>query len=315
MTRLVDDLLDVSRITRSTVALNKTAVDVRKLINDAMDGSMQWFQARHQETSVAVPEEKLEIDADPVRLNQVVQNLLHNASKFTPQGGRIELSATRDEGHVVITVKDNGTGMSEELTASAFELFKQGQQGIDRPEGGLGVGLTLVDRLVALHGGTVRARSDGPGKGSEFTVRLPARRPQTSSHPTIATDEDRAHPIARRRILVIDDNLDAANALRYLLENDGHEVKVAVEGSAGLALAHQFKPDFLLLDIGLPNLNGYEIAKRVRQDESLHHVTIIAITGYGQSNDRARALAAGFDHHMTKPVEFHSLQKLFRVMT
>jgi CheY-like chemotaxis protein len=262
-----------------------------------------------------VPDERLEIDADPVRLNQVIQNLLHNASKFTPQGGRIELRAAREDDHIVIAVKDNGVGMSEELVASAFDLFKQGQQGIDRPEGGLGVGLTLVDRLVALHGGTVRARSDGPGKGSEFTVRLPTRRLQASGHPPAMAGEDDAPPIAHRRILVIDDNLDAANALRYLLENDGHEVQVAVDGSAGLALARQFKPDFLLLDIGLPNLNGYEIAKRIRQDDSLRNVTIIAITGYGQSNDRARALAAGFDHHMTKPVEFHSLQKLFRVTT
>jgi PAS domain S-box-containing protein len=315
MTRLVDDLLDVSRITRSTVALNKTAVDVRKLINDAMDGSMQWFEARHQATSVAVPEERLEIDADPVRLNQVIQNLLHNASKFTPQGGRIELTAAREDDHVVITVKDNGIGMTAELAACAFELFKQGHQGIDRPEGGLGVGLTLVDRLVALHGGTVSAQSGGPGKGSEFTVRIPARAQQTPRQPTSRSDEDDAHPIAHRRVMVIDDNLDAANALRYLLENDGHEVKVAVDGSAGLAVARQFKPDFLLLDIGLPNLNGYEIARRMRQDETLRHVTIIAITGYGQSNDRARALAAGFDHHMTKPVEFHTLQKLFRVTT
>jgi CheY-like chemotaxis protein len=315
MTRLVDDLLDVSRITRSTVALNKTAVDVRKLINDAMDGSMQWFEARHQATSVAVPEERLEIDADPVRLNQVIQNLLHNASKFTPQGGRIELTAAREDDHVVITVKDNGIGMTAELAACAFELFKQGHQGIDRPEGGLGVGLTLVDRLVALHGGTVSAQCGGPGKGSEFTVRIPARAQQTPRQPTSRSDEDDAHPIAHRRVMVIDDNLDAANALRYLLENDGHEVKVAVDGSAGLAVARQFKPDFLLLDIGLPNLNGYEIARRMRQDETLRHVTIIAITGYGQSNDRARALAAGFDHHMTKPVEFHTLQKLFRVTT
>jgi CheY-like chemotaxis protein len=276
---------------------------------------MQWFEARHQETSVAVPEARLEIDADPVRLNQVIQNLLHNASKFTPQGGRIELSAAGEGDHVVITVKDNGVGMNEELAASAFELFKQGQQGIDRPEGGLGVGLTLVDRLVALHGGTVRAQSDGPGKGSQFTVRIPARSQQTPRRPASDPGADNALPIAHRRILVIDDNLDAANALRYLLENDGHEVKVAVDGSAGLAVARQFKPDFLLLDIGLPNLNGYEIARRMRQDETLRHVTIIAITGYGQSNDRARALAAGFDHHMTKPVEFHTLQKLFRVTT
>jgi PAS domain S-box-containing protein len=317
MTRLVDDLLDVSRITRSTVALNKTSVDARKLIRDAVDGSMQWFQARHQELAVALPEDKLEIDADPVRLNQVVQNLLHNAAKFTPHGGRIELSAGREGEEVVVSVKDNGVGMTAELAASAFELFKQGQQGLDRPEGGLGVGLTLVERLVGLHGGSVRAHSEGPGKGSRFVVRLPLR----GSHPTgagaglVGLRDEQSGEALRRRVLVVDDNVDAANALRYLLENEGHEVKVAGDGPTGLALARDFRPDFLLLDIGLPRMNGYEIAKQVRDDKTLHHVTIIAITGYGQANDRARTSAAGFDHHLTKPVEFQSLQKLFRVAT
>jgi PAS domain S-box-containing protein len=315
MTRLVDDLLDVSRITRSTVALNKITVDVRKLVREAVDGSMQWFQARQQEIAVAVPEEKLEIEADPVRLNQVVQNLLHNAAKFTPNGGKVELSVTREGQEVALTVKDNGMGMSPELAASAFELFKQGKQGIDRPEGGLGVGLTLVERLVGLHGGTVQAHSEGPGKGSRFVVRLPARMAKHGGPGATGSGEEQGGQGLRRRILVVDDNVDAANALRYLLENDGHEVKVTDDGIAGLALARDFKPDFLLLDIGLPRMNGYEIAKQVREDKALRNVTIIAITGYGQVNDRARASAAGFDHHLTKPVEFHSLQKLFRVTT
>jgi PAS domain S-box-containing protein len=313
MTRLVDDLLDVSRITRSTVALNKITVDVRKLVREAADSSMQWLQARQQEMTVAVPEEKLEIEADPVRLNQVVQNLLHNAAKFTPNGGKIELSVAREAQEVVLSVKDNGIGMTPELAASAFELFRQGQQGIDRPEGGLGVGLTLVERLVGLHGGTVQAHSDGPGKGSRFVVRLPARAAPHAGPGAPGSGEEQSR--LRRRILVVDDNVDAANALRYLLENDGHEVKVAGDGPAGLALARDFRPDFLLLDIGLPRMNGYEIAKQVREDKTLRNVTIIAITGYGQASDRVRASAAGFDHHLTKPVEFHSLQKLFRVTT
>jgi CheY-like chemotaxis protein len=206
-------------------------------------------------------------------------------------------------------------GMTPELAASAFQLFKQGQQGIDRPEGGLGVGLTLVERLIGLHGGTVRAHSEGPGKGSRFVVRLPARTASDAGAGTNGSGEEHSGKGLRRRILVVDDNVDAANALRYLLENDGHEVKVAGDGPAGLALARDFRPDFLLLDIGLPRMNGYEIAKQVREDEALRNVTIIAITGYGQVNDRALASAAGFDHHLTKPVEFHSLQKLFRVTT
>jgi PAS domain S-box-containing protein len=313
MTRLVDDLLDVSRITRSTVALNKITVDLRQLIREAVDGSMQWFQARQQEMAVAVPEEKLEVDADPVRLNQVVQNLLHNAAKFTPNGGKIELSAGREGKEVVLSVKDNGIGMTPELAASAFELFKQGQQGLDRPEGGLGVGLTLVERLVRLHGGTVRAYSEGPGKGSRFVVRLPARVAKHAGAGAPGLGDEQSGQGLRRRILVVDDNVDAANALRYLLENEGHEVKVAGDGPAGLALARDFRPDFLLLDIGLPRMNGYEIAKQVREDKTLCNVTIIAITGYGQASDRACASAAGFDHHLTKPVEFQSLQTLFRV--
>ena len=202
-----------------------------------------------------------------------------------------------------------------ELAASAFQLFKQGQQGIDRPEGGLGVGLTLVERLVGLHGGTVRAHSEGLGKGSRFVVCLPARMVKDAGSGASGSGEEQSGQEPRRRILVVDDNVDAANALRYLLENDGHEVKVAGDGAAGLALARDFRPDFLLLDIGLPRMNGYEIAKQVREDKTLRNVTIIAITGYGQANDRARTSAAGFDHHLTKPVEFHSLQKLFRVTT
>ncbi len=313
MTRLVDDLLDASRVTRSTVSLSKTRVDLQKLVRDAVDASAQWMQTRQHTLAVALPDEKLEIDADPVRLNQVVQNLLHNAAKFTPNGGKIEVGAMRDGDHAVIRVKDNGIGMTPQLLKSAFELFKQGQQGIDRPEGGLGVGLTLAERLVALHGGSIEARSEGLGKGSEFVVRLPIQHSAVAT-PVKAAENDGV-PAVRRRLLVVDDNLDAANALRYLLENDGHEVKVAADGIAGVALAREFRPDVLLLDIGLPRLSGYDIAKEIRSDDSLRNVVIIAITGYGQPEDRARAMASGFDHYLTKPVEFGELRRLFRVAT
>jgi len=313
MTRLVDDLLDASRVTRSTVSLSKVRLDLCKLVRDAVDASAQWMQARQHALVVSLPEGKLEIDADPVRLNQVIQNLLHNAAKFTPNGGRIEIAAERDDDQVLVRVKDNGIGMTPQMVKSAFELFKQGQQGIDRPEGGLGIGLTLAERLVTLHGGAIEARSKGPGHGSEFIVRLPVQ--QGAAATAKGAVEDDVAPGAQRRVLVVDDNLDAANALRYLLENDGHEVKVAADGAAGLELARDFKPDVLLLDIGLPRLSGYEIAKQIRGDESLRHVTIIAITGYGQADDRTRALAAGFDHYLTKPVEFSALRRLFRVTT
>ena len=311
MARLVDDLLDVSRITRSTVALSKATLDLRKTVREAADASMQWMQSRRHEVALALPEERLEVEADPVRLNQVIQNLLHNAAKFTPNGGRVDVSVTRDGGDAVLSVRDNGIGMSPELVATAFQLFRQGQQTIDRPEGGLGVGLTLVERLVALHGGTVHASSAGPGQGSEFVVRLPLHQGGA------AVDEAAGAPQADdtpspRRILVVDDNADAANALRFLLEKDGHEVKVATDGAEGLEAARDFKPDVLLLDIGLPRLSGYDIARHVRDDPSLSSAMLVAVTGYGQAQDRKRSRDAGFDHHLTKPVDVEALRRLLR---
>lgn len=310
MARLVDDLLDVSRITRAAVTLSRQRIDVLALLRESVDASLQWMQARHQELSVRLPQGVIEIDADAVRLSQVIQNLLHNAAKFTPRGGKIELSAALETDGVAIHVKDNGIGMTPEVAASAFEMFSQGHQGIDRHEGGLGVGLTLVQRLVGLHGGTVQAHSEGAGKGSEFVVRLPlAREPGAQATPSSAAAASLA---SQRRILIVDDNADAANALRYLLENDGHHVELASDGSSGLALAHRLKPDVLLLDIGLPRLNGYDFARQVRSDEALKNATLIAITGYGQPGDQLRAVKAGFDHHMTKPIEFQQLQELLR---
>ncbi|MGE5641197.1 MAG: PAS domain S-box protein [Clostridia bacterium] len=311
MTRLVDDLLDVSRITRATVVLSRSAVDVRKAIREAADAAVQWIQPRRHSLVLELPDEPLEVEADPVRLNQIVLNLLHNAAKFTPEGGRITAAAAREGGDVVLRVRDNGIGMTPELVENAFELFRQGQQAIDRPEGGLGVGLTLVERLTTLHGGSVEARSEGPGRGSEFVVRLPARPAGTPAEPP-APAEEGDHGSARR-ILVVDDNIDAANALRYLLQNDGHDVRISTDGASGLALAREFRPDVLLLDIGLPRLSGYEIARAVRADASLAHATIIAVTGYGQQQDRERSSAAGFDHHLTKPVEFRALQRLLKL--
>ncbi|MBV8030387.1 MAG: PAS domain S-box protein [Betaproteobacteria bacterium] len=312
MTRLVDDLLDVSRITRSTVALSRARVDLRRSIREAADASAQWIQSRGHELVIELPEEPLETEADPVRLSQVIQNLLHNAAKFTPNGGRIVVRAGRSGEHVTFSVEDTGIGMSPELVRTAFELFKQGQQSIDRPEGGLGVGLTLVERLVTLHGGSIEAASEGPGQGSKFSVRLPA---YAGSEPAEADAEGADEGSARRlRIVIVDDNADAANALRYLLENEGHEIRVATNGPAGLAAAREFRPEALLLDIGLPELNGYEIARQVRADSKLPRMTIIAITGYGQPQDRARTAAAGFDHHLTKPVEFSALRRLLRAV-
>src|SRR5258706_593095 len=207
MTRLVDDLLDASRGTRSTVSLSKMRLDLHKLVRDAVDAATQWVQMRHHHLTVSLPDDKLEIEADPVRLNQVIQNLLHNAAKFTPNGGKIQIAAAREGDRAVIRVKDNGIGMTPQLLKSAFELFKQGQQGIDRPEGGLGVGLTLAERLVALHGGSVEARSEGLGHGSEFIVRLPMQHGALA--PPAKEAEDESVPPVPRRPLVGHDNPDA----------------------------------------------------------------------------------------------------------
>jgi len=309
ITRLIDDLLDVSRITRAAIPLNRRALDACALVRTAAEGSMQWIQARGHELSIELPpNEALTVLGDEARLTQVLHKLLHNAARYTPEGGRVSIAARRENDEVVICVKDNGVGMDAGLLHSAFDLFKQGQQAAQRPQGGLGIGLTLVQRLVRLHGGTVEAHSAGPDRGSEFSVRLPAVNEAPASE-AAAPERPGSTP---RKVLVIDDNSDAANALRMLLENDGHNVRVAHDGVSGLALAREYRPEYLLLDIGLPRLNGYDIAASVRGDPELRHTTLVAITGYGQVHDRARTAAVGFDHHLTKPVEFSALQELFR---
>ena len=311
LTRLVDDLLDVSRITRSAIALSKQPLDARGVVRAAVAASMQWIEARRHKLSVDVPQdEPLTVLGDEARLTQVVQNLLDNAAKYTREGGEVAVSARREDGDVLIAVKDTGIGMDAELLQSVFDVFKQGEQALHRPEGGLGLGLTLVQRLVRLHGGSVEARSEGANRGAEFIVRLPALQAATGAAEP-APKEMRPAPLPRR-VLVIDDNNDAAHALRLLLESDGHQVKVAHDGASGLALAREYRPEYLLLDIGLPRLSGYEIAASVRADPALKDTTIVAITGYGQLHDRARTAAVGFDHHLTKPVEFKALQELFR---
>ncbi len=309
--RLVEDLLDVSRITRSALVLDRRPADVRPILRHAVDASRQWFDQRQQNFNVSLPGAPLVSDVDEVRLSQIVQNLLHNSAKYTPNGGHIELSAVRDGEEVVIRVRDDGIGMTPDMLSSAFELFKQAQQGLDRSQGGLGVGLTLVQRLVRMHDGTVQARSDGPGRGSEFIVRLPLR-PEPAIVRPAAEQSISQGSGARRRILVVDDNRDAAQALRLLLESEGHEVQVASDGPSGLAAAKEYRPDVALLDIGLPKMNGYELARHMREESSLEGTLLVAVTGYGQMHDRARASASGFHHHLVKPVEFGALQQLLR---
>ncbi len=314
MARLVDDLLDVSRISRAAVVLDRKPIDLRSVVRNAADASRQWFDEREQVFEALLPDERLMVDADEVRLNQVVQNLLHNAAKYTPNGGRITLEAAREGEHALVRVRDSGVGMSSELLSSAFDLFKQGSQGLERSQGGLGVGLTLVQRLVTLHGGTVEAHSEGPGHGSEFVVRLPRHEEPAIVRETAVCPQAHAGSGRARRILLVDDNRDAAQALCLLLEGDGHEVQVADDGVSGLERARAWRPEIVLLDIGLPKMDGYEIAQRIRSDPALENTVLVAVTGYGQMHDRARASACGFDHHLVKPVDFTALQEVLRAL-
>jgi two-component system CheB/CheR fusion protein len=300
LTKLVDDLLDVSRITRGTVRLEVRRVAAGDAIAPAIDTWRHLIGERRQELVLEIPEQPLWVDADPTRLAQVVSNLLHNAANFTPRGGRITLTLSEEDGSVVIRVRDNGAGMDPEVLRTVFDLFVQGPPPVEGRPGGLGLGLTLVRRLVEMQGGTVEGVSAGPGRGSEFTVRLPAAAPasgEAEAPPRVPKSSGSA-----RRVLVVDDNLDAREALRFLLEDEGHAVATAADGPQALEQARSFLPEIVLLDIGLPGMDGYEVARRLRSVPGCADAVIVAVSGYGQAEDRARSSAAGFDEHLLKPV-------------
>jgi PAS domain S-box-containing protein len=310
MTRLVDDLLDVSRITRGKIELRKQRVDLATIVNSAVEASRPLIEKWSHELTVTVPPQPIYLEADPARLAQVLSNLLNNAAKYTDQGGRIGLTVERQGGQVLIRVRDNGIGISAEMQSRVFDLFTQVDLSVERSEGGLGIGLTLAQRLVEMHGGSVEARSDGPGKGSEFIVRLPmAGDLQRKGPQGTAGGEELAAPPAQR-ILVVDDNRDAADSLGMLLRMMGNEVHTAHDGLEAVGAVATFQPDVVLLDLGLPKLNGYEVARRIREQEGGADILLVALTGWGQEEDRRRSREAGFDRHMTKPVEFDTLRKL-----
>jgi PAS domain S-box-containing protein len=309
MTRLVDDLLDVSRITRGKIELRKELVDLSEIMERAVEASRPLVERWGHQLTVTLPPQPVRLEADAARLAQVFSNLLNNSAKYTDQGGQISLSAAMEGDEVVISVRDNGMGIPTEMLPRIFDLFTQVDRALDRSEGGLGIGLTLVKRLIEMQGGTVQAKSEGPGKGSEFELRLPASQPaersQTEPQPPKETPNQPGC-----RILVVDDNRDAAESLSMLLRRLGHEVHTAHDGLEGVEAAAEFRPDVVLMDIGLPKLNGYEAASRVREGPGGAELLLIALTGWGQEGDRRRSQAAGFDYHMTKPVEFKALQKL-----
>jgi PAS domain S-box-containing protein len=300
LTRLVDDLLDVSRITSGKIALRKEAVDLQVPILSAVDGARPSFERKRQVFEFHHDGSPLPVSGDETRLTQIVLNLLSNASKYTPPGGHITLLLERSDKQAVIRVSDDGMGIAPDLLPRMFDLFVQGERGLDRSEGGLGLGLTLVRRLVDLHGGTVSASSQGLGRGSEFEVRLPldlaGPRPVEEK---VAPAESSS---ATYRVLVVDDNEDSATTMATLVGMWGHDVRTAHDADSALKAAAEHRPDVVLLDIGLPHISGYEVAEQLRALPGLEHAVLIAMTGYGQEEDRRRTREAGFTHHLTKPV-------------
>ena len=314
MVRLVDDLLDVSRITRGRVELRRERVAIADVVARAAEAARPLMEERGHELSVRVPPEPVAVDADPVRLEQIVSNLLQNAARYTEGKGHVAVGVAKEGGEAVIRVSDDGIGIAPEMLDRVFELFVQGERPRNRSAEGLGIGLTLVRNLVELHGGRVEARSDGPGRGSAFTVRLPLAGPappDVPEKPRPIPAAGRHTPGSTRRVLVVDDNVDAAESLAVVLRDSGYDVATAHDGAMALAAAAETAFDFVFLDIALPDgLDGYEVARRMRGDPRLRDVTLIALTGFGQEEDRRRAVDAGFDHHLVKPADPEGVRAL-----
>jgi two-component system CheB/CheR fusion protein len=302
MARLLDDLLDASRVTQNKIELRRRIVDLRDVLREAAEGARGFIEARGLELHVSMHPAAIYVDGDPARLQQIHMNLLNNAAKYTPRGGHVELTLSRDEGDAVVRVRDDGMGISPAMLDSVFELFVQAERTLDRSDGGLGVGLTLVRALVGMHGGTVTASSDGPGKGSLFEVRLPLTLAPESSVPLRSSPPPAAMRRGAPRVAIIEDNEDSRQMLCALLTESGVECRSAGTGTAGLALLFEMRPDVALIDVGLPEMDGLEVARRVRAHPELARTHLIALTGYGQPSDREAARQAGFDGHLVKPV-------------
>jgi CheY-like chemotaxis protein/two-component sensor histidine kinase len=308
MVRIVDELLDVSRISRGKIELRKQSLSVRDALTRAFEAVAPEARSRDQKLILSLPEEPLRIDADPVRLEQILGNLLTNAIKYTPPGGEVELAAREQSGALVVQVRDTGIGVPLEAQQTLFEPFVQVAGAKDYAKGGLGIGLALVKALVQLHGGSVSIASEGPGRGTTFTVSVPG----VVRGETPPEVRPIAAAVRRGRVLVVDDNVDAAVTLADAVSMDGHEVRVAHEGEGALEMARAFSPDVVLLDIGLPGMDGYEVARKMRQMEQTREAFIVALTGFGQRSDRDRALREGFDEHLVKPAELDSVQEVLR---
>jgi CheY-like chemotaxis protein len=313
MVHLIDDLLDVARISGGKLNLRKSRVALSVIFASAVETSLPLIEAARHELSVEAPDEELYVDADATRIAQVIANLLNNAAKYTPPGGRIALVLRREGGDALISVSDTGVGIPQHALDSVFEMFIQVGSENERSQGGLGIGLSLVRELVQLHGGSVVAESAGPGAGSRFTVRLPLAGGEAPSEVPVSAAATEANTVddgTGARVLVVDDNVDAAVTLSMILDVDGYATQVAHSGLEAVRLAETFRPAVVFLDIGMPGMNGYEAAEAIRRLPGIDQPCLVALTGWGAEHDRARSAAAGFDHHLTKPVELATVQAL-----
>jgi CheY-like chemotaxis protein len=305
MARLVDDLLDMSRITRGKIELRKERVELAPVIHQAVEAVRPHFSSTDQQLTVVLPPQAIHLDGDPARLAQVVGNLLNNASKFAERGSHVWLTIEEDNGLAVIKVRDTGIGIAAEDLPRIFDMFEQVDTSLERSRHGLGIGLTLVKTLVEMHGGTVEARSDGPGRGSEFIVRLPLVSGTATPSPSATVETPMA--ASPLRILIVDDNEDGAESLAILLQLAGHDTQQAHDGVEAVEAAERFRPDAMLLDIGLPRMNGYEVCRVIRKKPWGKDMVLVALTGWGQEEDRHLSREAGFDAHMVKPVNHDAL--------
>jgi signal transduction histidine kinase/DNA-binding response OmpR family regulator len=309
LTRLVEELLDVARISQGKIALNKEPIDLAAVIAQSVETAQPFIDARGHTLTVRLPDTPVWLQGDFARLSQVVSNLLHNAAKYSEDGGRIHLELSVEDGQALIVVRDNGIGIDAALLPRIFDLFQQGSRSLDRIQGGLGVGLTLARRLVELHGGRVQAHSEGAKKGAEFRVSIPCVSVVRGAGEEPAQAQSAA-PVLGRRILIVDDNQDAAESIAQYLQLEGHEVKTVGDGVQALACVPVFAPQIVILDIGLPVLSGYEVAQRMRTMPATEHALLVALTGYGQKEDQLRAMEAGFDRHFVKPTDPRTLVEL-----
>jgi CheY-like chemotaxis protein len=306
MALLLDDLLDVARITQGKLALRPESVSLVEVVGAAIEGVQPMLDGRRQTLDVHLPDNDLRFDADPLRITQVLMNLLTNASKYSGAGSHIVVEATVADSSMTLSVKDEGIGIPPEALATVFEMFSQLDSAHRRAEGGLGIGLALVKGLVELHGGQVAVKSEGSGRGSTFSVTLPLRAGACALEPVLRASEGQG--AGKLRVLVADDSRDSADVLANLLELFGHEVRVAYDGRAAVTAAQAFRPDVALLDIGMPELNGYQVATRIRREAWGSNVVLVALTGWGGEHDKVDAEQAGFDRHLTKPVDTQVLQ-------